>query len=70
MAAPSLNGTLTEAARAAVQARDWERDREAWNLPHAKDGTVQRPADRDERAAGDGEAQQEGEPPAAQPESR
>jgi hypothetical protein len=58
--ARSLNTTLTEAARAAVQAREWERDREAWNLPHAKD---EGPVDRGERIAGDDDAQQEETPP-------
>ena len=30
-----LSETLTEAARAAVEPSDWERDRVAWNLPRA-----------------------------------
>jgi hypothetical protein len=33
--ARSLNETLTAAARAAVEANDWERDRQAWNLPRS-----------------------------------
>jgi hypothetical protein len=61
--ARSLNTTLTEAARAAVQAREWERDREAWNLPHAKDAGTPGPVDRDEPVARDGDAQPEETPP-------
>jgi len=59
--AGSLNTTLTEAARAAVQARAWERDREAWNLPHATGEGVPRPADRHEPLQRD--AQPEEAPP-------
>jgi hypothetical protein len=31
----SLTEALAERADAAVEARDWERDQEAWNLPRA-----------------------------------
>jgi hypothetical protein len=68
--ARSLNGTLTEAARAAVQASDWELDREAWNLPHAKDEAVPRPADPDDGGAAERHAQPEGDKPATPPKPK
>lgn len=70
MAERSLTKTLTEAARAAVQASDWERDRKAWNLPRAKDRTVPHAADQGQPGAGEGPAQPGAEPPATPPETK
>jgi hypothetical protein len=48
----SLTETLDEAAQAAAQASDWERDQEAWNLPRAPGGTIASGADKDDAAVG------------------
>jgi hypothetical protein len=40
--ARSLSETLAEAAHAAVEPSDWERDRVAWNLPRAPQGATAR----------------------------
>ena len=63
MVARSLTTTPTEAERAAVRASDWERNREAWNLPHASDGTVARPADHDQPMVGESSAGPDREAP-------
>jgi hypothetical protein len=64
LAPRSLTTTLTDAARAAVQASDWERDQEAWNLPRGgQDGAVTPAADHDEHTVADSPDEPEGEPP-------
>ena len=71
MSAPSASEALTAAARAAVEARDWERDREAWNLPRATSRTIAPTAgeDEDEAGAGDDDPEKRGaNPPASPPE--
>jgi hypothetical protein len=45
--ARSLSETLAEAAHAAVEPSDWERDRVAWNLPRAPRGAIARESHRD-----------------------
>jgi hypothetical protein len=66
--ARSLNETLTAAARAAVEANDWERDQEAWNLPRAQ-GTIAQEAREDEPDAREGDPDKgEAHPPALPPE--
>ena len=68
--ARSLTETLTEAARAAVDVSEWERDREAWNLPRAQAGALPDEAGEGEADAGEGDPQQDdAEPPAPPPES-
>jgi glutathionyl-hydroquinone reductase len=62
LVARSVTKTPAEAARVAVQARDWERNREAWNLPHATDAAVDRPADHDEPIAGESSAEPDRKP--------
>ena len=62
MVARSVTKTPAEAARVAVQARDWERNREAWNLPHATDAAVDRPADHDEPIAVESSAEPDRKP--------
>jgi hypothetical protein len=49
--ARSLTETLDEAAQAAAQASDWERDQEAWNLPRATGGAIAS-EDKDDAAVG------------------
>jgi hypothetical protein len=46
--ARSLSETLAEAAHARVEASDWERDQEAWNLPRAPQEATTREAHRDQ----------------------
>ena len=48
--ARSLTETLDEAAQAAVQASDRERDQEAWNLPRASAGNLSSGAGKDDAA--------------------
>ena len=49
MIARSLSETLTEAAHAAVEPSDWERDQLAWNLPIApRGGAITRELYRDQ----------------------
>ena len=48
MIARSLSETLAEAAHAAVEPSDWERDRVAWNLPRAPQGAIAREPHRDQ----------------------
>ena len=50
--ARSLTETLDEAAQAAVQASDWERDQVAWNLPRASGGTIASGSDEDDASLG------------------
>jgi hypothetical protein len=50
--ARSLTETLDDAAQAAVEAGDRERDEEAWNLPRAPGGTTANGADTDDAAVG------------------
>lgn len=70
MVAQSLSRTLTEAARAAVQASDWERDQESWNLPRAPGVPIVSAPDQDGRNAGEGDPYEPGaEPPAISPET-
>ena len=64
----SLTETLTEAAREAAEARDWERDQDAWNLPRARRETSPRPADTGENDARKNDPGEPEEPPATQPE--
>jgi hypothetical protein len=54
MVARSRPETITEAAQATVHASDWERDREAWNLPRAPRETIAGGADKNERDADPG----------------
>ena len=42
MIARFLSETLAEAAHAAVEPSDWERDQVAWNLPRAPQGAITR----------------------------
>jgi hypothetical protein len=68
--APSVNEAPNAAARAAVEARDWERNREAWNLPRAQSGTIAPVAgeDEDKADAGDDDPEtREATPPASPP---
>jgi hypothetical protein len=58
--ARSLTETLDEAAQAAVQASDSERDREAWNLPRAPGGTIASWADKDENKSGERDPGEQG----------
>jgi len=55
----SVSKTPTETARAAVRASDWERNRQAWNLPHATDAAVARPEDDVQSIAAEGSAEPE-----------
>ena len=60
--------TLEEAAHIRVQATIWERDQEAWNLPRAPGGTIDRGADTDEVDASESDrGEQRAVPPAAAP---
>lgn len=66
----SLPEVLTEAARTAAQALDWERDQEAWNLPHAQGESLARGADTAEPDATEGDPGERGlDPPAISPET-
>ena len=71
MPAPFVSEARTAVARAADEARDWERDREAWNLPRAQSGTIAPIAGEDEDEAGAGDENTEkrdASPPASPPE--
>jgi hypothetical protein len=64
-----LDETLTAAARAAVEANDWERDREAWNLPRTQSDTIAQEPGEDEADAPDGDpGKRDGHAPALPPE--
>jgi hypothetical protein len=67
--ARSLTETLTDAARQAVEASEWERDQDAWNLPRARGETNAPRADVDEHDAREGEPDEPGDPPATSPGS-
>jgi hypothetical protein len=68
--AQSLTETLTEAARAAAEESDWERDREAWNLPRAHAGTIDQEPDEDDVDVADtGPEKRRSDPPATPPRS-
>ena len=62
--ARSLTETLTDAARQAVEASEWERDQNAWNLPRARGETSARGTDIDEDDARKGDPGERGDPPA------
>jgi hypothetical protein len=69
--APFVSEAGTAAARAADEARDWERDRKAWNLPRAQIRTIAPIAgdDKDEAGAEDDDPEkQDASPPASPPE--
>ena len=68
MAARSLTETLTEAARAAVEVSEWERDQEAWNLPRGQSGTIAPEVDEGEVDVVEGDPGQEEDPTAIPPE--
>jgi hypothetical protein len=68
LAARSLTKTLTEAARAAVEASEWERDQEAWNLPRAQGGAIVPEVDEREVDVAESESEQPDDPPAIPPE--
>jgi hypothetical protein len=68
LAARSLTETLTEAARAAVEVSEWERDQEAWNLPRAQGGPIGQEVDDGEVDVAEGEPEQREDPPAIPPE--
>lgn len=55
MVARSRPEAFTEAARPAGKAGDWERDREAWNLPRAPRGTIAGGVDENDQNVGPGE---------------
>jgi len=68
--APFVSQARTAAARAADEAREWERDRKAWNLPRAQSGTITPIAREDEARAEDADLEkQDARPPASPPES-
>lgn len=68
--AKSLTEALNEAARAAVEVSDLERDQEAWNLPRAPGESIARGADEDERGAQESDAGERGaDSPARPPET-
>ena len=60
MPAQSLTEALTEAARTAAEASNWERDQQAWNLPRAQGETGPDEAEND---AGKGEPGEPGDAP-------
>lgn len=67
--AKSLTEALNEAARAAVEVSDLERDQEAWNLPRAPRESIAR-ADEDEGDALESDAGERGaDSPARPPET-
>ena len=71
MPAPFVREARTAAARAAAEASDWERDREAWNLPRAQGGTIAPIAGEDEdeaRAEDDDPEKQDASAPTPAPE--
>jgi hypothetical protein len=68
LAARSLTETLTEAARAAVEVSEWERDQEAWNLPRGQSGTIAPDVDEGEVDAAEGDLEQGEDPTAIPPE--
>ena len=62
----SLTEALTDAARAAVETSDWERDQEAWNLPRGE-GTKPSETDADDHTGQDRPAEGEADPPDTAP---
>lgn len=70
MPAPFVSEARTAVARAADEARDWERDREAWNLPRAQSGTTIAPIageEEEEAGAEDDDPEEQDASPAATP---
>ena len=63
--ARALTETLTEAARAAVEVSDWERDQKAWNLPRAQGEAIAREADTDTESAQESDPDEQEEVPPA-----
>ena len=68
--ARSLAETLTDAAREAVEASEWERDQEARNLPRADGGPIRRAVEDGETDAEEGVSEEpRADPPTIPPET-
>ena len=68
--ARSLAETLTDAAREAVETSEWERDREARDLPRADAGPIRRAVEDGETDAEEGVSEEpQADPPAIPPET-